>query len=90
MNERRAFAANTSSPRQLPKNRFNTIVRQLSGVKEGANGTSGHEVQAAPSANGTGKPAARKQPRKLSVAVKDTNGMNEINGHDVSSINGNS
>jgi hypothetical protein len=74
--DKRANAANTSSPRQLPPKRFNTIVRQLSGVKEDANGATSHEAQSAAGAKDMTLPARKKQPRKLSTVVNGANGAN--------------
>ena len=74
---RRRFIGSTSSPRRLPDDKFNSIVKQLNGyqgsdgangISNGTNGTSDHDMPTADGEMESNQRAIRKPPRKLSVA----------------------
>lgn len=62
--------ANTSSPRKLPDDRFQSIVKQLNGTKRmnGVNGVADHDLGSVAGDSNSERPMGKKQPRKLSVA----------------------
>jgi hypothetical protein len=67
--------ADAISPRKLPEDRFNSIVKRLNyasitnGINgtSSANGTPSREEQSVAGASDVSRPAPRKQPRKLSI-----------------------
>ena len=64
--------ADAISPRKLPDDRFNSIVRRLNyaSITNGTNSTNGtpaREEQSVAGASDISRPAPKKQPRKLSV-----------------------
>lgn len=61
--------ADAISPRKLPEDRFNSIVRRLNyaSLTNGTNGTPPREEQSVAGASDVGRLALKKQPRKLSV-----------------------
>jgi len=63
--------ADAASPRKLPEDRFNSIVKRLNyaSITNGTNGTSPREreEQSVAGASDVSRPAPKKQPRKLSV-----------------------
>ncbi|GAB7332412.1 hypothetical protein MBLNU13_g04222t1 [Cladosporium sp. NU13] len=61
--------ADAISPRKLPDDRFNSIVRRLNyaSITNGTNGTHSREEQSVAGASDVSRPAPKKQPRKLSV-----------------------
>ena len=61
--------ADAISPRKLPDDRFNSIVRRLNyaSITNGTNGTPPREDQSVAGASDVSRPAPKKQPRKLSV-----------------------
>lgn len=61
--------ADAISPRKLPDDRFNSIVRRLNyaSITNGNNGTYPREDQSVAGASDISRPAPKKQPRKLSV-----------------------
>lgn len=61
--------ADAISPRKLPEDRFNSIVRRLNyaSLTNGTNGTPPREEQSVAGASDASRPVPRKQPRKLSV-----------------------
>lgn len=74
----------TNSPRKLPDNRFQSIVKQLDGGQR-MNGTSDHDSRSVAGESERSKPIGKRQPRKLSVAyaTNQGNGTDGINGtHD--------
>ena len=81
--------ADTVSPRKLPEDRFNSIVKRLNyaSITNGTNGTNGtsslnsttpREEQSVAGASDTSKPAPKKQPRKLSVNHHSSERMNGV------------
>ena len=71
--------ADAISPRKLPDDRFNSIVRRLNyaSITNGTNGTRPQEEQSVAGASDVSRPAPKKQPRKLSVnhSAERTNGV---------------
>lgn len=61
--------ADAISPRKLPDDRFNSIVRRLNyaSITNGTSGTHPREDQSVAGASDVSRPAPKKQPRKLSV-----------------------
>jgi hypothetical protein len=61
--------AEAISPRKLPEDRFNSIVRRLNyaSLTNGTNGTPPREEQSVAGASDVSRPLPKKQPRKLSV-----------------------
>jgi hypothetical protein len=61
--------ADAISPRKLPEDRFNSIVRRLNyaSLTNGTNGTPPREEQSVAGASDVGRLALKKQPRKLSI-----------------------
>ena len=83
---------NAISPRKLPEDRFNSIVKRLNyactpngtSTTNGTNSTSGtrsREEQSVAGASDVSRPVSKKQPRKLSVnhSAERTNGV-DVNG----------
>lgn len=73
--------ADAISPRKLPEDRFNSIVRRLNyaSLTNGTNGTNGtppREEQSVAGASDVSRPVPKKQPRKLSV----THSAEKMNG----------
>lgn len=61
--------ADAISPRKLPEDRFNSIVRRLNyaSLTNGTNGTLPRDQQSVAGASDVSRPVPKKQPRKLSV-----------------------
>ena len=61
--------ADAISPRKLPDDRFNSIVRRLNyaSITNGTSGTHPREDQSVAGTSDVSRPAPKKQPRKLSV-----------------------
>lgn len=61
--------ADAISPRKLPDDRFNSIVRRLNyaSITNGTNGTHPREEQSVAGASDVNRSAPKKQPQKLSV-----------------------
>jgi len=61
--------ADAISPRKLPDDRFNSIVRRLNyaSITNGTSGTHPREDQSVAGASDVSRPGPKKQPRKLSV-----------------------
>lgn len=78
--------ADTISPRKLPEDRFNSIVRQLNYASttntNGMNGTHPREEQSVGGASNVSRPAHKKHPRKLSVShsAERMNGFHSDSG----------
>lgn len=76
--------ADTISPRKLPEDRFNSIVRQLNyaSTTNGTNGTHPREEQSVAGASNPSRPANKKHPRKLSVnhSAERMNGFHSDGG----------
>lgn len=77
------------SPRKLPEDRFNSIVKRLNYAATSTNGTNGtHPTQDDQSVAGasdvSSKPVPKKHPRKLSVSHSSADRTNGINGGDTS------
>lgn len=70
----RRYAANMSSPRKLPENRFHSIVKQLNGPKS-VEGESTQDDSGFAASNGAKRSTIKKQPRKISSMLA-TNGAN--------------
>ena len=70
--------AETISPRKLPEDRFNSIVRRLNyaSTTNGSNGTPPREEQSVAGASDVSRPTVKKKPRKLSVTSVEQ--MNEV------------
>ena len=71
--------ADAISPRKLPEDRFNSIVRRLNyaSLTNGTNGTPPREEQSVAGASDVSGPVPKKKPRKLSVnhSAERTNGV---------------
>jgi hypothetical protein len=71
--------AEAISPRKLPEDRFNSIVRRLNyaSLTNGTNGMPPREEQSVAGASDVSRPARKKQPRKLSVnhSAESMNGV---------------
>lgn len=85
--------ADAISPRKLPEDRFNSIVKRLNyactpnGISTAngnniANGTRPREEQSVAGASDVSRPVTKKQPRKLSVnhAIEKVNGVDANGG----------
>jgi hypothetical protein len=76
---RMSILAEAISPRKLPEDRFNSIVRRLNyaSLTNGTNGTPPREEQSVAGASDVSRPVPKKQPRKLSVnnSAERTNGV---------------
>jgi hypothetical protein len=79
--------ADAISPRKLPEDRFNSIVKRLnyasttSSTASSTNGTPSKDEQSVAGASDVSRPTTKKQPRKLSVnhSAEKMNGI-ETNG----------
>lgn len=75
----RRYAANMSSPRKLPENRFHNILKQLNRT-ESADSDSNQDAQSTAGSREIKRSTIRKQPRKISsmLAVNGAQGNNRI------------
>jgi hypothetical protein len=73
---------NAISPRKLPEDRFNSIVKRLNYAATSTNGTNStptQDDQAVAGASDVSKPPPKKHPRKLSVSHNSTDKANSVN-----------
>jgi hypothetical protein len=80
---RMEILTNAISPRKLPEDRFNSIVKRLNYAATSTNGTNSthpmQDDQSVAGASDVSKPPPKKHPRKLSVSHNSTDKANSVN-----------